>query len=257
MLNKKTIFLALIATLAFTSCSKENDVTQLDQENLQKSFEKNAATTSTTLQSFAAKTKEKPKEKYAKSLEKFKQKMKLSLISSDNGRLAEPLEEIIGDENLVSYTTGEYVGDPNDYVTAADGPVIQAVSQQEEDETRVMLLDQINEAKTYLNSHGIDLSDEYNYDDSRYIHAANIIMEMEDTKGIPGSGGGTIPVARENTTFGCAMQAIGISALYHTWFDKFATKRMLIAAVGKLATRYLGWVGAAVAVYDFIDCMWG
>jgi len=257
MFNKKTICLALFATLAFTSCSKENDVTQLDQESFQKSVEKTAATTSTSLQSFSRKTNESPEKKFANSLEKFKQKLKLSLISSDNGKLSEPSKEIIEDENVVSYTTGKYVGDPNDYVIAADGPVIQAVSQQEEVETRAMLLVQINEAKTYLNSHGLDLSDQYTYDDSRYIHAAIIIKEMEDTKGIPGIGGGTIPVAKQNSTFGCVMQAIGITSLYNTWFDKFATKRMLISAVGKLATRYLGYVGAAVAVYDFIDCMWG
>lgn len=53
------------------------------------------------------------------------------------------------------------------------------------------------------------------------------------------------------------MQAIGINAIYDAWFGKFATKRLLLAAVGKIATRYLGYVGAAIAVYDFADCMWG
>lgn len=215
------------------------------------------------------KTTETPKERYAKSLKKFQKQMSFQKFNKKEAMMAEPedqiyYEEIPSDEiyygsTTISYTTGSYVGDPYDEYFGADGPVVAAISPQEEEETRVSLQGQINEAKTYLNSHGLDFSDVYASDDYQYIHAANLVMEMEDVMGIPSGGGGPIVLeaVRENTTFGCITQAIGINALYDAWFDKFATKRMLIAAVGKLATRYLGWVGAAVAVYDFIDCMWG
>jgi len=249
MFIAKNFFVVALTAISIVSCTKTNEVTQV--QPIQTNSRSSAKQTTISLNEGG-----KAKDKYVKSLEKFKNKMRLKTPVLSNGRYAEPIEDVAGDENIISYTTGTYIGDPYDDVIAADGPIIQAVSQQEEEETRLLVMEQISEAKVYLNSHGLDLSDEYTYDDPRYIHAANIILEMENRKGIP-SGGGDISVSRENTTVGCILQATGINTLYESWFNKFATKRMLIAAVGKLATRYLGWVGAAVAVYDFVDCMWG
>lgn len=249
MLHTKTILIALAATAVITACSKSDNT-------------KPVPVTVTNAAKTPVQTTETPKEQYARSLGKFKMDIRLQAVVPGSNRAEEAEQfESMNDEGTVGYISGAYVGDPYDDVTAADGYIVQAASLQEEEQTRVAMSGQVQNAKNYLNYHGLDLSDEYSYDDPRYIHAANIVMEMESTTGIPvpgGSGGaGGMLESRENSTFGCVMQAIGITSLYNAWFDKFATKRMLIAAVGKLATRYLGWVGAAVAVYDFIDCMWG
>lgn len=45
--------------------------------------------------------------------------------------------------------------------------------------------------------------------------------------------------------------------LHGEFWGNFTNRRALIRAVGKVASRYLGVVGAALIVYDFIDCMWG
>ncbi|MET0393616.1 MAG: hypothetical protein ABW019_10770 [Chitinophagaceae bacterium] len=249
MFNTKTILIAALAASVIASCSKSGDMRSKEKETTVTELAAPAPTTLT-------------REEYSRSLDMFKQKIKFNPVLLVNGRVPaeelDPSDSPSGDPGTIGYTTGGYVGDPYDEVTAADGPIVQAISQQEEEQTRDVMQGQIANAKAYLNYHGLDMSDEFGYDDPRYIHAANIVMEMENTTGIPGQGGsGLISVSRENSLFGCAMQAIGINTLYEAWFDKFATKRMLIAAVGKVASRYLGWVGAAIAVYDFIDCMWG
>lgn len=110
---------------------------------------------------------------------------------------------------------------------------------------------QIADAKDYLLSLGLDFSDEYSWNDPRYIHAANVMVEVETYMNSTGSN----TIARENTTFGCMMQAVGIQHAAEIFLNKTLTKRAIIAIVGKVASRYLGAVGALIAAYDFVDCM--
>jgi hypothetical protein len=55
----------------------------------------------------------------------------------------------------------------------------------------------------------------------------------------------------------CLLHAVGFGAAYElmrngiTKMSKSAVKRLLI----KIATKYLSWVGIAIAVYEFGDCM--
>lgn len=191
-------------------------------------------------------------------------------------------ESIPGSDNgtPIYYITGSIVGDPNDEVIASYGPTILAASNEDELAARDELQVTITAAKNYLSSAGLDFTTEFSNDDFRYIHAANIVLEMETKEGFPPEGSGLLnmnPInirtnatgtsnhndqaivfetSRENTVLGCLVQAVGIRALYDAWYDKFATKRMLITMIGKIAARYMGFVGTALAVYDFIDCMW-
>lgn len=61
-----------------------------------------------------------------------------------------------------------------------------------------------------------------------------------------------------DTVGGCIADAIGITAVFEI-LSNGANKRMKKAAIRKVirkvATRTLGVVGAALAVYDFVDCM--
>jgi hypothetical protein len=58
--------------------------------------------------------------------------------------------------------------------------------------------------------------------------------------------------------YNCVNTALGIEAPFELWrvraLSTYAGKKMLLKAIGKVATRCLGWVGAVWAVADFIDC---
>ena len=53
----------------------------------------------------------------------------------------------------------------------------------------------------------------------------------------------------------CALDALGIPAGLLIGSAKSLSKAALIKAAKKLATRLVGWIGAAIAIYDFGDCM--
>lgn len=55
----------------------------------------------------------------------------------------------------------------------------------------------------------------------------------------------------------CVTRAFVGFDLHDGFWSNFTNRRTLIRAVGKMATRYLGVIGAALIVYDFADCMWG
>lgn len=55
----------------------------------------------------------------------------------------------------------------------------------------------------------------------------------------------------------CIAKAFTGIKLHEAFWKSFTNRRVLLRAVGKLATRTLGFVGAALVVYDFADCMWG
>jgi hypothetical protein len=57
--------------------------------------------------------------------------------------------------------------------------------------------------------------------------------------------------------FDCAMQALGINVVFELMgkgiekMGKAAVRKLLT----KVAVKYLSWVGVAIAVYEFGDCM--
>lgn len=53
----------------------------------------------------------------------------------------------------------------------------------------------------------------------------------------------------------CALDALGIPVGLLVGSAKSLTKKAILKAAKKLATRSLGWVGAAIAVVDFASCM--
>jgi len=55
----------------------------------------------------------------------------------------------------------------------------------------------------------------------------------------------------------CLLRATGTQAFHDAFWGSFTNRRMLLRAVGRFATRTLGWIGAALIVADFADCMWG
>lgn len=60
---------------------------------------------------------------------------------------------------------------------------------------------------------------------------------------------------KENTIVDCAMEALGVPSGLILGSAKNLTTKAILKAAKKLATRTVGWLGAAVAVYEFGDCM--
>jgi hypothetical protein len=60
----------------------------------------------------------------------------------------------------------------------------------------------------------------------------------------------------------CAMEAIGVGAVSEligalgSSAAIKASKAVILKAVGKIASKYAGWIGAAVMVADFAECMY-
>jgi hypothetical protein len=56
-------------------------------------------------------------------------------------------------------------------------------------------------------------------------------------------------------TVDCILRATGIQAIHEAFWGNFTNRRVLLRAVGRLATRAAGWIGAALIVADFVLCM--
>lgn len=249
------IMMSFLIFLVFSSCKKESqkeDTTHLTvpasvTQNIDKQMKTKAVYMDMVRKHIAKKIKFKQK--------KYKNDF---LPPSEGG----PVES----QNGIYYYIGDPVGDPYDEVTAADGLTIIAASIEDEAAARTELLGTIDAAKNYLNSYGLDFSDEYSSDDFRYVHAANLLIEVIEREGDPSTYGqvsvngkktasGQYKESKQDTIIGCILKATGIKALVDAWANKAATKAMIFKAVGKVASRYLGYVGAAIAMYDLAECL--
>ncbi len=88
------------------------------------------------------------------------------------------------------------------------------------------------------------------------IHAANSLIELK-TEFIVSYEDRNSESDVQEKLFNCVLQAVGyatIAELGSNWATM--SRQHLIKAVDKLASKYLNWIGAAVAVGSFIDCMW-
>ncbi len=127
-----------------------------------------------------------------------------------------------------------------------------------------------NQSRTVIAAYGIteqDLIDEWgaNYDPELVVELALSIAAYEALDHEYGLASirqalFLITPSYANRLYDCVKTALGIEALFELWRERalstYAGKKMLIKAIGKVATRSLGWVGAAWAVADFVDCYW-
>jgi hypothetical protein len=59
----------------------------------------------------------------------------------------------------------------------------------------------------------------------------------------------------QSDTVDCILRATGIQAIHEAFWGNFTNRRVLLRAVGRLATRAAVWIGAALIVADFVLCM--
>lgn len=126
-----------------------------------------------------------------------------------------------------------------------------------------------DQSNVVIASYGItqqDLIEEWgvNYDPELIIHLGIAIAayeELDSENGIVMTRNSIFlitPIYAKSELYQCIKEAIGfegvIEVLRTRALSTYAGKKLLIKAIGKFATRSLGWVGAAWAVADFIDC---
>lgn len=104
----------------------------------------------------------------------------------------------------------------------------------------------LENSKDVLSVYGIteeDLAETFSNDvDANSIILAIAIAQLD------------IPTTRSHIA-NCALDALGIPAGLIVGSAKSLTKKAILKAAKKMATRSLGWAGAAIAVVDFASCM--
>lgn len=151
-----------------------------------------------------------------------------------------------------------YFSDPENIVV--EGPYTAASSPTYENNAAACLSSQnvVANAMNYLDLNGYhDLIVQFQGEDPslaaiKSVHAANALLYLRSQ----------LPLVESKGTQGrvveCILQSIGVAALADIMANwATASRTYLIKAAGKLAARYLNWFGAALAIANFIDCMWG
>ncbi|QSS96679.1 hypothetical protein [Psychroflexus sp. ALD_RP9] len=120
----------------------------------------------------------------------------------------------------------------------------------DEQKAKSVLMPFVNKTKDLLISEGIseqEIIDEFGSLDSPELALVGIaIIETQNQQ---------ISESDSPSVLDCVARAFVGIKLHEGFWSNFTNRRVLLRAVGKLATRTLGWVGAALVVYDFTDCM--
>lgn len=120
----------------------------------------------------------------------------------------------------------------------------------DEQKAKSVLMPFVNKTKDLLISEGIseqEIIDEFGSLDSPELALVGIaIIETQNQQ---------ISESDSPSVLECVARAFVGIKLHEGFWSNFTNRRVLLRAVGKLATRTLGWVGAALVVYDFTDCM--
>lgn len=128
-------------------------------------------------------------------------------------------------------------------------------SNLNEDEAKVFLEPIINETVSVLLNSGIsenEIITEFGSLNSPEIALMSVALLNENS-----SYNTENQSKKERDVIDCAARAFTGIKIHEGFWNSFTNRRVLLRAVGKLATRTLGFVGAALVVYEFADCMWG
>lgn len=113
----------------------------------------------------------------------------------------------------------------------------------------------------YIESYGFTEADFYQelgigYDPALVVEVAMIVQVLNEEQGVDYVSADTSPFL--DNFFRCAMEATGVTMLLDFYSGGMFTpvsKALIIRAVGRVAAKYIGWVGAAISLYDLATCM--
>jgi hypothetical protein len=122
----------------------------------------------------------------------------------------------------------------------------------------------LNDSKVLLESYDIDYKQSFDENDPRIVLAGFLIVSIEkrfeSLQARNSDASGRIAQA-EGSWWDCALEAVGVAAVseliasFGSSAAVQASSSVILKAVGKVASRYAGWIGAAIMVADFTECM--
>ena len=131
-------------------------------------------------------------------------------------------------------------------------------SNYTESQTKELLMPLMMSSKRLLMAYDINIEDNFeNENDTKIILAGFAILKIEDEIKYQRDNSSARLVA--SSAWDCAMDAIGVGAAIEL-LGMFggattASTTVILSAVGKLAKKYAGWLGTAIMVADFTECM--
>lgn len=236
--NYVTFFFLTTSFFLFSSCEKSSSDTAEPALNTESHIEK------------VPSPKQGPNdEKYVASIKRFARNFKNKEVK--NGRVVVNQCATSGQANVYGF-----YDDPEDLIIEGSYTEAGTVAAENAVENCDSMAVLIEDAKIYLLSEGYSDIVNLFYGTpraNRLTYAANALVDLKQQYSIEWAR-----TANQAKIGNCIFQALGFSALAElgaNWAT--ASRQVLLKAVGKLATRYLGWFGAAIAVVSFVDCMWG
>jgi len=135
-------------------------------------------------------------------------------------------------------------------------------------QAQVIMSPILSESRKLLRLHEFDKSlfegSGYDMDDDRVVFLALALVKSKELRDEKSSFSAMMlnacaTPAYANSTWYCVKRAaginVGIELLRNRNISTISGKKMLIRTFGKLATRFLGPIGTAIAVADFAFCM--
>lgn len=132
-------------------------------------------------------------------------------------------------------------------------------SSEDEEKAKEVLRPLIQGSKELFSAYGINESDfeELESEDPRIAILGLALLSAKTNNNnrvaINLAGLFATSVYAQNA-YDCALRAVGIDAVVELFNGK-VTKKIAKKAIKKIASRALGWIGAAWAAYEFGDCM--
>lgn len=246
--------ISLIFLIILSSCATNDDIDLTNKGLINKTEIRAKNESSEDIFKALAKNNSNPTDLFSKSNPKshkllnFIKKLKINKNKVNDGRIEgggnEYIEEFTEDEQTeiltISISTLNSYGVSNDIIISEFG------SLENPEITRsalsIIRLDELSLAGYEV----IELETGYNYMTTEYVGTNNLeLIRIEYS----GSDNSKIQVVD------CALDALGIPAGMIAGSAKNLGTKAVLKAIGKLASRFLGWAGAAIGVYMFGACM--
>lgn len=165
---------------------------------------------------------------------------------------------------------------PKIYGTLATSPSTRAQKSNISDEKEIkeILKPLLESSKELLHAYDFtdqEIEDELgSLDNPEVILSAMLIVAMENQRKVETAsmdigglffnnlyaqrGPGYDDAQQQSSTYDCALRAFGVDAVIDLFNGK-VTKQIVKKAIKKIASRAVGWIGAAWAAYEFGSCM--
>jgi hypothetical protein len=151
-------------------------------------------------------------------------------------------DEDLGNNKEVSLQKSKSIGIESSMLALSD----VKFEELDEDTAKTLILPIIVKTVAQLESEGIskeEIIEEFGSLENPELIYMSVAMVAADNVDI------------QSDTVDCILRATGIQAIHEAFWGNFTNRRVLLRAVGRLATRAAGWIGAALIVADFVLCM--